>query len=213
MSETSQRIAGRGRPSKHDAIVHAARAVFGRDGYARTTMDAIAREAAVSTRTLYKHFSSKEELFSFVLQQSATRVADAFCEYVAAGLHGATGLEDQLIAIGRALVAHRLDFPDHFALVQQINAEGRHFPRPLLDAWQQAGPLRVQAEVARRLQALVDQGELRAANPSRMALHLTALATVESTNAAVERPLTDDEITMMISEGVRGFLYGYQTLA
>jgi AcrR family transcriptional regulator len=210
MSETSHRTAGRGRPAKHDAIVHAARAVFGRDGYARTTMDAIAREAAVSTRTLYKHFGSKEELFSFALQQSATRVADAFCEYVAAGLRSATDLEEQLIAIGRALVAHRLDFPDHFALVQQINAEGRHFPRPLLDAWQQAGPLRVQAEVARHLQALVDQDQLRAADPNRMALHLTALATFESTNAFAERPLTDDEIMTMVTEGVRSFLNGYR---
>ncbi|WBB73458.1 TetR/AcrR family transcriptional regulator [Micromonospora sp. WMMD1128] len=210
MSETPPRSHGRGRPAKRDAIVLAARAVFGRDGYARTTMDTIAREAEVSTRTLYKHFGSKEELFSFVLEQSANRVADAFCEYVTAGLEQADGVAEQLIAIGRALVAHRLDFPDHFALVRQINAEGRHFPRAMLDAWQQAGPLRVQAEVVRRLQALVDRGDLRAAAPERMALHFTALTTFESTNASTERTLTADEISTMVRDAVHAFRHGYQ---
>ncbi|MGH3727642.1 MAG: TetR/AcrR family transcriptional regulator, partial [Micromonosporaceae bacterium] len=170
----------RGRPNKHDAITRAARTVFGRDGYSRTTTDAIAREAAVSTRTLYKHFGSKEQLFSYVLLDSATRVADAFVEYVEAGLRDATGLEQQLVAIGRALVAHRIDFPDHFAMVAVISVEGRHFPEELYEAWQQAGPLRVQAEVVRRLQALADAGLLRITDPRRTALHFTTLTTFEA---------------------------------
>ncbi|SCG57491.1 TetR/AcrR family transcriptional regulator [Micromonospora humi] len=210
MSETSHPNPGRGRPAKRDAVVSAARVVFGRDGYARTTMDTIAREAEVSTRTLYKHFGSKEELFSFVLEQSATRVADAFCEYVTEGWARADGVTEQLSVIGRALVAHRLDFPEHFTLVRQIDAEGRHFPRALLDAWQQAGPMRVQAEVVRRLQALVDRGDLRAADPDRTALHFTALTTFESTNASTERTLTADEIAAMVDDAVHTFRYGYQ---
>ena len=209
MSEMSQRPT-RGRPAKRDAIVHAARAVFGRDGYARTTTDAIAREAGVSTRTLYKHFPSKEELFSTVLALSAVRVADAFMSYVEDGLRGVTDPQEQLLAIGHALVAHGLNFPDHFALVQQINAERRHFPPAMLDAWRQAGPLRVRAEVIRRLSALVERGALRSGDPERMALQFISLTTFESTTAIREgRTPTSDEITTMVAEGVRTFLYGY----
>jgi AcrR family transcriptional regulator len=211
MSQMSQ-PPRRGRPAKRDAIVQAARAVFGRDGYARTTTDAIAREAGVSTRTLYKHFPSKEELFSTVLALSATRVADAFFSYVEDGLRGVTDPEQQLLAIGHALVAHGLDFPDHFALVQQINAERQHFPAAMLDSWLQAGPLRVRAEVIRRLSAFVEQGVLRPSDPERMALQFTALTTFESTTAIREgRTPAPDELATMVTEGVRTFLYGHHT--
>ncbi|MEV6967825.1 TetR/AcrR family transcriptional regulator [Hamadaea sp. NPDC051192] len=210
MSETSQ-PSTRGRPAKRDAIVEAARAVFGRDGYARTTTDTIAREAGVSTRTLYKHFPSKEALFSSVLAMSAVRVADAFSAYLDDGLRDATGPEEQLFVIGHALVAHGLDFPDHFALVQQINAERRHFPAEMLDGWLQAGPLRVRAEVVERLGVLVEEGVLRSGDLERMALHFTALTTFESTTLFREgRTPTREELAEMVAAGVRTFLYGYR---
>ncbi|MBE3012692.1 TetR/AcrR family transcriptional regulator [Microbispora sp. NEAU-D428] len=200
----------RGRPAKNEAITRAARAVFGRDGYARTSTDAIAREAGVSTRTLYKHFGSKERLFSVVLAESATRVADAFAEYVERGLREASGLEERLIAVGRALVAHRVDFPEHFALVEMINVEGPHFPRQLLEEWREAGPLRVRGEVARRLGELAAEGLLRIADARRTALHFIALATFEASNLSAEGPLTGEQITDMVTAGVRAFLDGYR---
>ncbi|MEU8171553.1 TetR/AcrR family transcriptional regulator [Microbispora hainanensis] len=200
----------RGRPTKDEAITRAARAVFGRDGYARTTTDAIAREAGVSTRTLYKHFGSKERLFSVVLAESATRVADAFAEYVERGLREASGPEERLVAVGRALVAHRVDFPDHFALVRMINVEGPHFPRELLEEWQEAGPLRVRGEVARRLEELASEGLLHVTDPERTALHFTALATFEASIRSAEGPLTAEQITDMVTAGVRAFLDGYR---
>lgn len=200
----------RGRPAKHEAIVRAARAVFGRDGYARTTTDAIAREAGVSTRTLYKHFGSKERLFSVVLAESATRVADAFLDYVERGLREAGGLEERLVAVGRALVAHRIDFPEHFALVEMINFEGPHFPSRVLEEWREAGPLRVQSEVVRRLEELASEGLLRIADPERAALHLIALTTFEASTRSAEGTLTGEQITDMVTAGVRAFLDGYR---
>ena len=53
----------RGRPDKRRAIMRAANLVFGRDGYTRATVDAIAREAGVSKKTIYNHFDDKEALF------------------------------------------------------------------------------------------------------------------------------------------------------
>ena len=48
---------------KHQAILDAATTVFLNKGYAGTSMDDIAKLAAVSKQTVYKHFADKEQLF------------------------------------------------------------------------------------------------------------------------------------------------------
>jgi AcrR family transcriptional regulator len=55
------------RPSRRDAtreaILEAGLRCFGRDGYRRTALDRVAREAGISRAALYLHFANKEELF------------------------------------------------------------------------------------------------------------------------------------------------------
>lgn len=58
--------------TKRAAILKAARANFLRDGYSRAAMAEIAKEADVSTATLYKHFASKETLFAAVVHEAYT---------------------------------------------------------------------------------------------------------------------------------------------
>jgi len=60
---------------KRAAIFAAARAMFRRDGFARAAMEEIAREAGVSTATLYRHFPSKAALFEAVAAQSIETLA------------------------------------------------------------------------------------------------------------------------------------------
>ena len=52
---------------KDSAIVLAARKHFLRDGFAGASMDAIAKSAGVSVKTIYGHFANKDELFSKVM--------------------------------------------------------------------------------------------------------------------------------------------------
>ena len=66
MPETLSRRPG-ARADKGLAIMRAARAVFARDGYSRASIDVIAAAADVSTRTIYNHFASKEQLAVEVL--------------------------------------------------------------------------------------------------------------------------------------------------
>jgi AcrR family transcriptional regulator len=49
-----------------NAVIDAAVTRFARDGYAATTMDAIAEDARVAKGGLYHHFASKAELFETV---------------------------------------------------------------------------------------------------------------------------------------------------
>ena len=61
---------------KRAAILKAALDNFLRNGFSRAGMADIAREADVSTATLYKHFDSKEALFAAVVKQAARSVGD-----------------------------------------------------------------------------------------------------------------------------------------
>ncbi|MEQ9520286.1 MAG: TetR/AcrR family transcriptional regulator [Parvibaculum sp.] len=56
--------------AKRKSIMDAARAEFQGSGFTHAAMAEIARKADVSTATLYKHFGSKEELFSAVVDAS-----------------------------------------------------------------------------------------------------------------------------------------------
>jgi AcrR family transcriptional regulator len=63
--------------TKRDAIMKAANTLFARNGYGLTGVDAIAAEAGVTKRTLYKQFGSKEGLFAEWLRKrdAATRTS------------------------------------------------------------------------------------------------------------------------------------------
>jgi AcrR family transcriptional regulator len=199
--QTSTRL----RPAKREAIEHAGLRVFARLGYTRASIDLISEEAGVSTRTIYNHFENKLGLFSAVLLASATRVADAFLEQVDSGFKGADP-ESDLIVLAQAIVAHRVRFPEHFALVRRMSAETDQFPPEIIDAWLEAGPRRVRAAIITRLQQLSDAGYLTVPDPQAAARHLLALVNSERlTNPEPGSPPSDTEI----AANVHAFLHGY----
>lgn len=188
--------------------MRAARGVFGSEGYTRTTIDMIATEAAVSTRTVYNHFEGKEQLFSAVLLASATHVTDGFIADVDARLTGADP-EADILSLGHACAAVRSTFPEHFAMVEQITVEALHFPPATIAAWQQAGPLRFLDQVARCLRRFEAQGLLRLGDPARAAVHFSALVTTGHTTWYETLPASDERISEGVVAGVEAFLNGY----
>ena len=60
-----------------NTLIEAARVMFIRYGYERTTMTAIAREAKKGRRTLYMHFPSKEVLLRRVIETELDKILDA----------------------------------------------------------------------------------------------------------------------------------------
>jgi AcrR family transcriptional regulator len=200
-------------PRKREAIVRAARRVFATEGYTRASVESIAAEADVSTRTIYNHFASKEALFGSVLVESATEVAESVTRAVARAVTEHPDLRDLLVAIGYALVDQGRDFPEHFAMVRQMGAEETHHPAAIIRAWQRAGPLRVRDEVARCLHDLGERGLLRVADPIRATLHLIALTSgqlaIRPDPYLAKTRISAEEAEEIVTTGVDAFLYGY----
>jgi len=64
--------------AKRQAILDASKEIFLKQGFAGSGMAEIARVADVSTATLYKHFSSKEELFRIVIERAYPQWEEEF---------------------------------------------------------------------------------------------------------------------------------------
>jgi AcrR family transcriptional regulator len=203
-----------GSTEKRNAILRAARKVFGRDGYARASIDTIAAEAGASTRTLYNHFGGKEALFTETVTDSATEVSASHIATVHRHLDHVTDLQANLVALGFDLVTSPVqeEFADHFAMVRQINSEAAHFPQASLEAWQESGPRRVHRELAKGFERLQTRGLLRPARSDRMAQHFLALVgtEVQQRSASGSAPFDDAEIRDIVEDGVRAFLGGYR---
>jgi AcrR family transcriptional regulator len=182
--------------------------VFARDGYSRGSIDVIAAEAQVSSRTIYNHFGDKAGLFRAVIQDSATRVAAAQLEIVDRYLRKVTDLEGDLVEFGIAWRTPMPDYAEHSSLVRQINAEAGHIPQEAIDAWQETGPLAIRRALADRLAALAENGLLRVDDPMRAALHFSLLISGANPSYLGAR-MTPEEITEAVTTGVHAFLHGY----
>jgi AcrR family transcriptional regulator len=197
------------RPEKREAILRAARKVFAAMGFTRATIDAIASEANVSTRTLYKHFPNKDELFATVLEASAMAVADDYEASVRAGIAAGGTAYDRLLVLARAATKQSLGHPEHFAMIRQISNETAHFPPGVLAAWRKAGPDRVQRETIAQLRALQAEGLLEIHDFKRAARHFLALTTAETTSGLGRKPLSKPAVDAAIAAGVEVFARGY----
>jgi AcrR family transcriptional regulator len=81
-----------------ERIQDAADVLLGRFGFQRTTMDDLAREARVGRRTIYMHFSSKEEVFLASIDRVVERLLDELMRIAASPQSSAQRLRAMLLA-------------------------------------------------------------------------------------------------------------------
>jgi TetR/AcrR family transcriptional regulator, mexJK operon transcriptional repressor len=127
-------IARRGRPTQaqaqalHHRLRNAAVAMFLNHGYDGTTMDAIARAAGITRRTLYARYADKRAVFADVIPWALTRRTESIGSVDADGDVRAT-----LLAIGRGALARALD-PSTLGLTRIAMSEADRFPEFALSA-------------------------------------------------------------------------------
>jgi AcrR family transcriptional regulator len=87
------------------AVLAAARSLFGRNGYAQTSVDEIAEAARVTKGAVYHHFASKEALFRVVYAEAEAEAQSRALR--AANLDGTP--VDQIVAMMNAYLDAVLD--------------------------------------------------------------------------------------------------------
>ncbi|MGW7241211.1 TetR/AcrR family transcriptional regulator [Streptomyces sp. NPDC054804] len=195
---------------KHTAIMEAATSVFMAKGYAGTSMDDIAKLAAVSKQTVYKHFTDKEKLFTEIVLATTDRV-EAMVDLVADIPADAQALEDNLTHLARQFLT-ALTQPEVLQLRRLIIANADTFPQ-LGAAWYQQGFERVLATLATTFQRLDDHGLLRIADPHLAANHFSGLVLWIPVNKAMfhgSPQHTQDELDHYATAGARVFLAAYR---
>ncbi|WP_037576938.1 TetR/AcrR family transcriptional regulator [Phaeacidiphilus oryzae] len=203
------------RPEKARAIGQAATRVFGRDGYTRASIDAIAKEAGVSTRTIYNHFpEGKAQLFAEVIRFTSAQVARTHIDLIDRHLgRRSVDLESDLagLALDLAASATQEEVAPHFALVRQIIAEAEHLPPDVLAEWRRIGPGSVGRALADRLADLSSRGLLDVPDPALAARHFLQLTSAELTQRSFYGvfPVSDAEAETVVAAGVHAFLRVY----
>src|SRR6185312_10074462 len=154
---------------KHAAIVAAGKGLFLKQGFSSTSMDDVAREAGVSKRTVYDHFSSKEALFKSLLKQHWQQVFVAEGELFA---------EHKTIAQNLKSFANTfLTFlyqPDTIDLFRLLIAENNQFPN-LVDEIVTAEKMPFTRALAEFLQRKKSSGELAIKDAKRAAAFFMGL--------------------------------------
>lgn len=163
---------GPGRPkdlAKRQAILDAAKNLFVRNGYASTSMDAVAAEAGVSKLTVYSHFTDKETLFSSaVVARCEEQMPELFFD-----LHSQLPVETLLLNIARSF--HTLiNSPESIELHRLMVTLGTQDPK-LSKIFFEAGPQRILDETERFLARLEKTGELQFDSAKTAAEHFLSL--------------------------------------
>jgi len=192
------------RMDKQRALLDGALRVFARDGYTRASIDGLAAEAGVSSRTIYNHYGGKAGLFRAVILDSSDQVAERQIALADVLLGRVVDLEADLVEFGLRWATPDPDTQSHFALVRQIRADSDHIDPDTVVAWQQRGPLRVRQALATHIGRLSDDGLLAAGDPSMAALHL-----VQLTAGSVAAGILDVDREEVVRAGVRVFLRAY----
>jgi AcrR family transcriptional regulator len=185
------------------AILECATAAFLRDGYAATSIEAIAKAAGVAKRTIYARWDGKPALFLAVVRRLITDWLSTGGAWPEDG-----GLAQTLQAASRTILAIALT-PEAIALHRLLVAEGGRFPE-LRAIVQQAGA----GEGVRRLVALLARasadGEIRrlAIGPAAEQFMHLVLSGPQQRALGGGPPMSAEEIDTWCDAAVQLFLSG-----
>jgi TetR/AcrR family transcriptional regulator, mexJK operon transcriptional repressor len=207
----------RGRPSggseeKRVAITAAALRLFERDGFARTSVDAIADEAGVSKRTIYNHYGDKQTLFLTLVRDTYRSLIEAVSAMMDASLSDLADEADVVHGItefSRELALLAALSPERQSLIRLMMTEAPHFPELRAE---QLRPRGITVALAERLAKLAARGLLDVPDPEDAANHLFALTMGRVNNRSLYGAFMppEEEVIQMATSGAAAFLRAYR---
>ena len=150
--------------ARSDLLIAAATRVFLRDGYGRATIDKVASEAGVSTRTIYERFKNKGDLLGAVITRLVERdMASALATEDLDQLPP----QQALTMIGQVVTGRACD-PDSAALFRILATEAQRFPE-LAARMRRGAKAHIDNAIANYLRGQVRRGALNLSDPDRAA--------------------------------------------
>lgn len=176
------------------------------DGYAATTMSAIAAELGGSKGTLWSYFPSKEALFAACLDHATM----AYRERLAQLLDPQGDLTPTLFLLAKNLL-EKVTSPEALALHRLVTSEGMRFPE-MATIFFEHGPRHTRLMIAAFLEQVMKRGLLRRADPEQAARNFIALVLSGSHQqmlmAQIDR-IAPDQIEADVAQALDCFIRAY----
>jgi AcrR family transcriptional regulator len=151
--------------ARTDALIAAATRVFVREGYGLASIDKVASEAGVSTRTIYERFRNKADLLGAVI----TRLVDHDMETVLATAElDRLDPKDALTVIAQTMTSRARD-PESVALFRIVATEAYRFPE-LAAKVRESSKRRWDRAVANYFRSQIKRGTLTLSDPDHAAV-------------------------------------------
>lgn len=171
---------------RRKTILAVALDVFCEQGYAATTMSAIASRLGGSKGTLWSYFSSKEELFRAVTDDVSGQVAESVVPLLDCGLP----LREALLRFCHHFIA-TISTPEAITIYRLIVGESSQFPE-LGRSFRDNNVSRIESALAAFVGRHMENGTLRPDNPARVATTITSLCLGEAYREALWGSLPPD---------------------
>jgi TetR/AcrR family transcriptional repressor of mexJK operon len=191
--------------AKREAILDAAQVLFLSEGYAATSMDAVAASAGVSKATIYAHFEGKEELFAAIMRRRCeAHFVFSPPEEEFDAVRTFTTYAERLLRL--------LTTPEALALYRVVVAESHRTPE-LAAAFYENGPVRGREAITTSVTRLQQRGELAAdADPEVIADQFIGMLRAEAYHRALlGLPPANRDHAGTISAAVGTLLRAYGT--
>ena len=163
-----------------DRILDAALRAYGTEGFAVTSLDALADQLGIRKQTILYYFPSKQAVFEAVIDAAAVDLVKAFDEEASRGLVGL----DQVEAIVRRVFRLAVARPELLGLIREVTRPGS------LSADRLATQIAPVLDRARDfLQREMDAGHLRHSDPEMLLLSLYSTVVGVATELEVQRAM------------------------
>lgn len=191
---------------KRQQILDGARRMFLSKGFEGTSMQDVARAAAVSKGTLYVYFDSKEAMFEALVLKECGRMQETLRRLGS----GQGSVEHELQAIGRQMIAMLLQ-PEVLGAMRMMIGAGEKFP-DLARKIYEAGPARSTTTLAEYLDLRQKRGDIVIDDCQAAAGEFVdlILAGLQRRALLMMPPLNPEEIERHIARRVSRFLAGMQ---
>jgi AcrR family transcriptional regulator len=189
-------------------VAEVAQRIFLERGYSQTTMQAIAEEAGASKETLYRHFGSKEGLFTEIVREKSAQIAARLDEEITLN----ASPDEVLMRVGYSLLK-TLSCGDVLSFYGWVVAETQRAPE-LGRIFYEVGPAMVRAKLRDYLERATAQKVLCCDNPILATkLFLGAIVAdvhLRALTLGLRDGLEEDEIHEQVNAAVAMFLARYR---